>query len=193
MLPGDDGAELLSRLQKKYKTINDIAVTFDQHTLFGVSKSESRSKGTIVMKKGNKYRIEFSDRTIVTDGASVWSYSKTNNQVIINRYKEDSKTFSPDKVLLTIPEDYQSAVAGKETIGGIATSILQLTPKAKRSNIKWMKIWVDANDTMRKVQLSDATETTMTYELSDIRLNPGIADSAFSYKAASDVEVIDLR
>jgi outer membrane lipoprotein-sorting protein len=147
----------------------------------------------MVLQKGNKYRIEFSDRTIVTDGASVWSYSKTNNQVIINRYKEDSRTFSPDNVLLKIPENYQSTIIGKETTGGVATSILQLMPKAKRPNIKWMKIWVDANDTMRKIQLFDATENTITYELSDIRLNPGLADSTFSYKAASDVEVIDLR
>jgi chaperone LolA len=191
---GDDAQDLLSRLQDRYKSVRDASVTFSQHVLFGVTKSETSFRGSFVMKKGNKYRLELEDQTIVTDGTSLWSYSKANNQVIINAYREDPKTFSPDKVLVSVPENYVGAILGTEVVRGKETTILKLTPKTKRSAVRWMKVWVvRGDDLMRRIQVYDASENTITYDLDDITLNSGVADSKFVFVPPPKADVIDLR
>jgi len=191
---GDDAQDLLSRLQDRYRSVLDATVTFSQHVVFGVTKSENSFKGTFVMKKGNKYRIELEDQTVVTDGKSLWSYSRTNNQVIVNVYREDPKVFSPDKVLVNVPENYVAAIVGKEPYRKHDTTILKLTPKTKRNAVRWMKIWVDDDGAlMRRIQVFDASENTVTYDLDEVLLNTGVPDSRFEFVPPPKAEVIDLR
>lgn len=189
-----DAEKILEQLQKKYDSIRDASVSFTQNVRFGVMKSEQTFSGTLTMKKGNKYRIEMEDQTIVTDGKSVWSYTKANNQVLIDKYKEDPKSFSPDKVLTNVPKNYIATILGKEKVGSQGTSILKLIPKDTKSNLKWMKVWVDQDEwLMRKVQVLDVSDNLTTYAMSDIKLNTSIADSRFQFTPAKGVEVIDLR
>ena len=193
-LAGDSAEDIVARLQKKYDAIRDASVTFDQSTVFGVSNAEQSVTGKLFMKKGNKYRIETESQTTVTDGKSVWSYAKVNKQVLIDKYKEDPKSFSPDKILVNVPDNYTSIVLGKEKVGGTESTIVKLSPKTGKPNVKWMKFWVDTDNwLMRKVQILDISDNLTSYSISDTRLNPGIADSVFRFEVPPGVEVIDLR
>ena len=109
----------VAKLQKKYDTINDARTEFTQEVLFGLTKAKHSFKGTMYMKKGNKYRIELEDQTLVTDGLSVWSYIKSTNQVIIDRYKDSS-----DRGLIQVelgtegyPPDLETLVNGVDVQG----------------------------------------------------------------------------
>ena len=118
VVAGDDAERTISKLQHKYDSIRDFSVVFRQDVQFGVTKAEQSFTGKLFMKKGNRYRIEMDQQTIVTDGKSVWSYNKPNNQVLIDKFKEDPNSFSPDKVLVNVPNNYSSMVIGTETIDG---------------------------------------------------------------------------
>jgi chaperone LolA len=194
LVAGDDAQDLLGRVQDRYRSVKDATVSFTQHVLFGVTRSESSFKGSFVMKKGNKYRLELEDQTVVTDGKSLWSYSKANNQVIINVYREDPKSFSPDKVLVNVPDNYVAAIVGTETVRTRPSTILKLTPKTRRGSVRWMKIWVDDDgELMRRIQVFDASENTITYDLDEVTLNTGVPDARFEFTPPPKAEVIDLR
>ena len=120
---GDDPTTIVSRMQKRYDKIEDATIVFQQHIVFGVMNNEQEFSGTLVLKKGNQYRIELEDQTIVTDGKSVWSYSKSNNQVLIDKFHDDPKSLSPDRLLVKVPDEYQTTILGKETIGKHETLI----------------------------------------------------------------------
>ena len=133
-------------------------------------------------------------QTIVTDGKSVWSYTKVNNQVLIDTFRDDPRSLSPDKILVNVPNNYTSIVIGKEKLGERETTIVKLTPKNSKLNVKWMKIWVDAGEwLMRKVQVFDVSDNMTSYTMTDIKLNTGLVDSQFQFGIPSGVEVIDLR
>jgi outer membrane lipoprotein carrier protein len=190
----DDVLTIVSKLQKRYDAIRDVSVVFTQNVRFGVTKSEQTFNGKLFMKRGNKYRIELEQQTIVTDGNSVWSYTKGNNQVLIDNYKDDLKSFSPDKILVNVPNNYYSTLLGKERLGSRETSILKLVPKDDKSNLKWMKVWVDQDEwLMRKIQVLDVSDNLTTYLIEKIKLNSGLVDSLFQFEIPTDVEVIDLR
>jgi outer membrane lipoprotein carrier protein len=193
-LAGDETETIVKKLQKKYDSIRDASVTYVQHVQFGVTKSEQNFSGSLVMKKENKYRIEMEQQTIVTDGKSVWSFNKSNNQLLIDKYKDDPKSFSPEKVLVNLPGNYNAAVIGKEKIGDEEYSILKLTPKQDKFNFKWMKVWVDPKDwLMKKIQVLDISDNLMTYTLHEIKINQGVLDTIFQFVTPDSAEVIDLR
>jgi len=190
----EGAGEMLEKLQRKFDSMQDASVSFKKHVVFGVTKSEQDFTGTLFVKKGNKYRIESEDQTIVTDGISVWTFSRANNQVFIDHYKEDPKSFSPDKILVNIPGRYGATLLGKETIGRVETSVLKLVPREEKSNIRWMKLWVDRDEwLMKRIQILDIGDNLTTYEIGSVKLNAGIPDSEFVFRPPADVEVIDVR
>jgi len=52
------GKEIIESLRKKYASIDDAVVKFEQTVKYGVSKFEQSFSGTFYFKKKNKYRIE---------------------------------------------------------------------------------------------------------------------------------------
>ena len=190
----DDAASIIAKLQKKYDAIHDASVDFTETVKFGVTQSEQDFSGRFMMKRGNKYRIELEQETIVTDGTTVWSYSKINKQVLIDKYKKDPKSFSPENVLVNVPENYYATLLDNGQGEGGKTYDIKLVPKDGKSNIKWIKVWVDQDELlMRKIQSLDVSDNLTTYTIKGIRLNLSLDDASFQFQAPNNVEVIDLR
>src|SRR5512142_548916 len=70
--------DILNQVKKKYDTIRDAQISFTQAVKFPLAHVEQKASGTLVMKKENRYKVEMEGQTIVTDGTTVWSYSKAN-------------------------------------------------------------------------------------------------------------------
>ena len=114
---GDDASELVAKLRKKYDKTASLSASFTQTTVFAVSKARQSSQGTIALAKGNRYRIAYDDRVIVCDGATVWSWSKGNGQVVVDRFREDPNGLTPERLLANLPEEYSASLLAPESIG----------------------------------------------------------------------------
>ncbi len=181
-----DAQEIIKKVQSNYKSIKDAKASFSHS---GKRTSES---GTIYIQKESKYRIETKGQILVTDGVTSWSYSAKKKQVIIDNYKDDGNTFSPNKFLFNYPENFYSDLDGSETISGMECFVLKLSPRSK-GNVKSAKIWVDKEEFLiRKISIA-SKEGTDTYSLKKITLDGGVSSSKFTFDPPSDVEVIDLR
>lgn len=186
-----DAQEIIKKVQSKYDNISDAKATFTQ-TQKGKSGKANSSSGVIYIKKTNKYRIEAGGQVIITDGKTSWSYSPRKKQVVVDNYKDDGNTFSPNKFLFNYPENFYSDLEGEENLGGVDCYVIKLTPRSGGS-VKSAKIWIDKNEDMiRKINIS-TSEATTTYTLKDISLDAGLNASEFSFSPPADVEVIDLR
>ncbi|MBI4811448.1 MAG: outer membrane lipoprotein carrier protein LolA [Ignavibacteriales bacterium] len=193
-LTGDNADKLVKKIQKKYDSMKDVSISFTQQTRFGVTKTEQTFSGKLSMKKGNKFLIEMEHQKIITDGKSVWSINKLNKQVVIDKYRDDPKSFSPDKILINIPQNYNASLLSMEKNGDQEINVLKLIPKDVKVNYRWLKVWVSANDLlMNKIQIFDISDNLTTYSVNDIKFNQDIPDSQFQYEGSPDIEVIDLR
>jgi outer membrane lipoprotein-sorting protein len=191
---GDDAAELVSKLRKKYDRIDDLSLSFIQTTVFAVSKAKQVSEGDLILGKGNRYRISFDDRVIVSDGTTVWSWSKPNAQVIVDRFRDDPNSLTPERLLVKIPAEYTAVRLGKERLGDAETSVVKMTPSSTGEPVRWMRLWVDEGKlTIVRLRLLDLAENEITYDLRDISIDPGIPDSTFRMSAPPGAEVLDLR
>ena len=190
----DSAKDVIEKVQRKYSEIKDATLSFTQKVKFSLSKAEYASTGTLYMKKTNHYRIETDARTFVTDGKTVWSYSPANKQVLIDTYKEDPRSFSPEKFLLSVPSDFYAAILGREKSEGRSMIILKLSPKDDRSSMKSLKLWVDDGDwLLRKAEVIDVNDNVTLYTVLDIKLNSSLSDSTFSFVTPPGVEIVDLR
>lgn len=186
-----DAQEIIKKVQSKYDDITDAKATFVQ-TSKGNGGRANSSTGTIYIKKNDQYRIEAGGQVIITDGKTSWSYSPKKKQVVIDNYKDDGNTFSPNKFLFNYPENFYSDYEGDEQVGGIDCYVIKLSPRSGGS-VKSAKIWIDKNDDLiRKINIV-TQESTNTYTLKDISLDAGLSASKFSFSPPDGVEVIDLR
>ena len=187
-------ADVTDRIQRRYEMIDDATAQFTQYVKFGFSNIEQTFAGTLSMKKPNKYRIESEHQTLVTDGATVWAYSPVNNQVVVDKYKENRNSISPEQFVLNLPADYYTTVLASEKGKEGVLITLKLVPKDDRSFVRSVKVWVeDGNWTIRKVSIIDVNDTETTYTIKDLKLNTNVKDKLFTFNPPDGTEVVDLR
>jgi chaperone LolA len=174
--------------------IDDASVQFEQHVKFGYSNIEQNISGMLKMKKPKHYRVESDQQTIVTDGKTVWAYSHANNQVIIDTYKENSNSISPEQFMLNLPANYYASLMGYDKQAGGNIILLKLVPKDDRSFVKSVKVFVEENTWMlRKIVILDVNETETTYAVKDMKLNTNIKEKTFTFEIPAGSEIVDLR
>ncbi len=186
--------EVTEGMQKRYESVDNVVVNFTQQLKLGFSKIEQRFSGTLTMRKPNRYRVEAEHQTLVTDGFTVWAYSPSNKQVLIDRYKENQNSISPDRFLLNIPSDYYASVLGLAQGKEKKLIILKLVPKDDRSFIKSVKMWVEEDSwVVGKIQIIDVNDTENLYTINDLKFNSNLNNALFTFIPPPGTEVVDLR
>lgn len=183
--------DIIQNVQNTYKDIDDAKTSFSQTVKYNGSKSQT-SSGTLYIKKENKYRIETGSQILVTDGTTSWSYNPNKKQVVIDNYKETGNTFSPNKYLFQYPENFYSDLSGTETMGGKDVYVLKLKPR-EGGMVKSATLWVGKDDWLIKKINIQTEESTTTFNVKNIQINPGLSNSKFTFTPPEGVEVIDMR
>ncbi|MEW6509345.1 MAG: outer membrane lipoprotein carrier protein LolA [Bacteroidota bacterium] len=190
----DTPEEILEKVRKKYETIRDAELTFSQRVRFPASKLEQSAHGTLFLKKEHKYRIETEDQTIVTDGSTVWSYSVPNRQVLIDQFKQDERSLTPERILAGAPGEFAATVIGRDKLQKMPVIILKLVPRGEQSLVSALRLWIDAEEwVIRKAEVTDLNGKESTYTVEDLRINAGLPDSRFTFVIPEGVDVVDLR
>jgi len=185
--------EVMEHVRERYSSLTDASASFLQKTVMRFVKGEQTQTGTAKIKKGNKYRIETEDQKLISDGKTVWMVTLSNNQVLINSYKENSRLFSPDKFLSGLPDDFSPAGLEEEK------NLLKLTLEPKESNtqtrqIKSLIAWINpVNWLVEKIEYVDRNQTMYLISLSNISLNNGLSDKEFQFVPSKDIKVVDMR
>jgi len=181
-------------MQKRYTMMENIVAGFTQKVHFSFSNIKQEFSGTLTFKKPNQLRIESEHQTLVTDGSTVWAYSPVNKQVVIDQYKENRNTITPDQFLVNLPDNYYTTVLGTETVEGTSTVVLKLVPKDDASFIRSVKMWVENRSwVVRMIEITDVNETTTTYTIKDMALNTRVEQKTFTFSPPPGTDVVDLR
>ena len=181
------GDPVLERLRARYETLDGLRAQFTQRV------DGAAMEGSIALR-GDAYRIETADQTLVTDGATSWVYSKTDRQVLVNDAVADETTFSPADFFTHYPDRYEVRTAGSETIHGVRHDRLLLTPKNADAFLREVTLFVRGSDALpTRVQIVDGNGTTLVFDLHDVEVNPRLSEDTFRFVAPRGAEVVDLR
>ncbi len=186
-------SEIVKNIQDNYNQTRDATIRFTQTVIMPLSKISKTIDGTLYLKKGNKYRIETEDNLVVTDGKTSWTFRVASNQVLVDSFRDDKNTVSPDKFLLSVPSDYFVVLLSSKITGVDTTYTLRLTPKDKNSFVRSIKLVVAGNWTVRSAEISDMNDTQYTYTVNELKVNTDLSDSRFEFNPPKGAQVVDLR
>jgi outer membrane lipoprotein carrier protein len=184
-LAQDNGRYYLESVQKKYKSLNDISADFKQSL-----NGKDVITGKIFYSKGNKFRLELKNSTIISNGAILWNYSKGQNKVVINyAVASDPSSFTIEKFLYDYPS---KSVVSLEKANN--QNVLVLIPQGdSKMNFKKTKILVNSDNLVTQVNIENLSGSVTNFQLSNYKLNQNLPDSKFTFSPPEGTNIIDLR
>lgn len=186
--------DIVKKLRDKYEKIQTLEADFVQTSIWSLAGETHRSNGKIYIAGGNRYRVETDLQTIVTDGKTVWTYSRDSRQVLIDNLSHSRENPLPRDVLLKYTKDADAELLGETKIAGVTCYKLKFVPKDQESYIVATTVWVDKKSWLAvQIEQEDFNENVTRYELSDIHLNETLPDTLFTFSVPEGVEVVDLR
>ena len=185
--------KLAAKVEEKYRSIKDLSMNFTKTLKSEIFETQRETKGKMYLKNPDKFRIETKEEIIVTDGKFLWTYSEQNEQVIKSRLDRSKNIFKPNQYLSNFREEYKAKLTGEEKIDKTKCYKLVLTPKKEDSFITKMIIWIDKKNLLaKKLEYQDSNDNQVTLVFDHIKINKGIKDSKFVFKAPEGVEELDL-
>ncbi|MBK9457529.1 MAG: outer membrane lipoprotein carrier protein LolA [Chitinophagales bacterium] len=190
-----NAVKLLKAVGQKYsayKTMQmDISLTIENQD----AKSKETKTGK-VSSKGNMFKAEMGNQTIISDGKTLWTYLKDVNEVQINNFEQGQDIMTPNDIFKIAEKDYLAYMGDKITENGKSLQIIELTPKNKTLSFSKIKMYIDVSDnSVKRGVVYDKNAIHYTYSISNLKTNMELSDSTFKFDKSKypGVEVIDLR
>lgn len=181
-LPSAD--DVFAAVQKKYADGASMRVKF-------LMKSED-VRGSLALKRGNKYILELGGRTIICNGKTVWNYDGVQKKVVISDFRDNPDNISPERIFMNFPRTYKPSLSTEKTSNDL---LLTLTPAKARDQISDMQrvgLRLSRDIRLKGIVIFDGS-TLHEWDITDIKPDAGLSDSAFEWKPPQGVQVIDLR
>jgi len=175
--------DALQRFHAKYGSLKSMSCGF----------SSRIAKGTIVARKGGKYRIELDDRTIVCNGSTVYNAQKSTKTVVIDSYKPSSDEASVERIFFVMLNVYQGFVEihdGK----GIQIKLTPPTPQAMIGSVSEARVYMynDGKYLIHGIWIEEGASST-SWDIKNLKLNTKIPESQFEFKVPKGWQSVDLR
>lgn len=187
--------DILAKLSKNYRSYSsmsaDITFTIDnkQENIKEVQKGK-------MLLKGDKFRIDFGDQLLITDGKTLWGYLKDMNEVTVSLYEPDPDELSPTNVFTIYETGFDSYYLNAAVLNGVPVHNIDLVPVDKDKPYFKIRLVID----QQKLQILqaivfDKNGAMYTYAISNFAPNKALTDASFMFNKASypGVEVIDMR
>ena len=184
---------VLQRVQMTYETARAVSASFTQTSDQPMMDGATEIEGSLLVR-GNMFRVETENETLVNDGETVWIYDRTANQVIINHHVEDETLVTPDQIFFDQAERYDAIAIDSFSEGGGTYFDVDLEAKADGAFYEHVTIRVrDSDGLIVRAELEDRDGGQMVFDLNEVRLNPPISDDEFTFDPPDDAEIVDMR
>ncbi len=191
-------AEVVERVQAACAQTQDLSARFQQTATNRTLNSVQEASGVFLAKRPGKMRWEYQKpeaRLFVTDGKTLWAYSPTEKQVVVQDLADAMTSRLPLAFLAgncVLTKDFEiGSVEHAGTLGTPGTRILDLKPKRPEAGIARMLLEVSTkNYTVEKTTLFDAYGNTTAIALSHLKLNGGLDDQSFRFAPPPGVIVV---
>lgn len=181
-------ADIVSAVEKKYAEVQTIQANFTQskRDAFG----DIQQDGDVVLQRPARMRWRFTtgdESEFVTDGGTLWIYTKADNQVL--RMRDTSQATSTANSFLTsldsLDELFKITLIDQK--GG---PTLELVPR-EPGMYKRIRLALDPELVLRRVVFTDAYDNVTDLSFRDVRLNGKVDPAMFTFQVPSGATVID--
>ena len=163
--------------------------------MYNEKSNIDESKDGILYLSKEKYRLLIANQMVVSDGETIWTYLKSDEEVMINSAGEDQETITPTNLLTSYQKDYKSKLDKITTIDGRKVAIIELKP-LKGKTYSLIKVTID-NEKYQIIDFTiyDKNGSEYSYLVNKYIPNIPINDTTFTFLKEDypDVDFIDMR
>jgi outer membrane lipoprotein-sorting protein len=191
-----DAKVILDKVSATFKTYQTVTANFTLTVTNAANKVEGSRSGVIYMK-GPKYRVNISGQEIYSDGANIWTYDKSANEVQLTKFDAASNTITPQKMFTDFyDKDFLYKLNGEKKEGGKVIQEIELTPIDKTKPFFKVLVYVDkATSNIVSSKVFEKNGNHYIYKITSMKPNTTLPDSLFTFdpKKYPKAEIIDLR
>ena len=191
-----DAAAVVSGIQKKYASINDLGSPFTQETRIKDLDEKITSSGRVWFKKPGMMKWQYEKPwkdTIVSDGKKVWHFDSRENQVTETELESIWADSLASYTIISILEDLDRLFDVRPGPGGTdgrGNILLDLKQK-NRERSRDVTIAVDPKTYMlREIIIGDIFGNTTFIRLGTAETNLGIPDSFFAFRKPKGADTV---
>ena len=191
-----DTAAIVSGIQKKYASINDLKSPFTQETRIKDLEEKISSSGKVWFKKPGMMKWQYEEPwkdTIVSDGKKIWYFDSQENQVAETEFDSVWAGSLGSYTVISILEDLGRLFDVRPGAGSAdeqGNVLLDLKQKNQEQS-KQVTIAVDPKTYMlREIIIGDIFGNTTVIKLGTAEVNLGIPDSFFAFKKPKEAGTV---
>ncbi len=188
--------EIITRVKAAYADARTLTCDVRRITASAMLGQRRVLRGTMTSLLPDMFRIDYVSpfsQSLVCDGETVWLYTPMNNQVIVSSVDAYEEREMLGDLVGYFERDYAYEFLGGEEVDGRATVMLRMTALSAENAYPNGRIWIDCETWLpAEVELTDDLGNTISYRLSNIRLNAEVDRSLFSFTPPAGVEVIKV-
>ncbi|MFI5220160.1 MAG: outer membrane lipoprotein carrier protein LolA [Bacteroidia bacterium] len=187
---------ILKSVSAKYKSFKSLTVAFNLTIENQKEKTKDKQTGNITIK-GDKYKLDMNGQEVISDGKSIWTFLKEENEVQINdaaAKKEDA--ISPTTIFTIYEKGFRSKYIGEKKEGAKVIQQVELVPEDAKK--PYFKIQLSINKTTKFIEsakILNKSGSHIFYIVEKFNADVPAPDNLFSFDTTKHpgVEVVDLR
>lgn len=188
--PAVDG--VITAVESKYKDVEALTANFVQTTkspLFG----DEVTNGELKVKRPSMMRWTFEGdggKEFVTDGDTMWIYTKAENQVL--KYEDVSSMKSQaDSLLQSLDKLNELFEVSVVDDGDEAIHTLALAPREGESQFKSLQLVLDGEYVIQGVTMTDPFDNVTELAFSEVELGAKLEDAAFAFEIPEGAQLVE--
>ncbi len=183
--------KFLDEVQQNYKNFENFVVEFSREVSSPAISGKQISNGKLYYLNQNKYRLEIDEQLIISDGQTIYNYSKKAKRVVVTKFEENF--FSPQNLLTNVPKSYKKEFLGEEDLQNKKVFKFRFYPSSSNPEFKTLIVWITSNKIIQKIQVEDWAGNLYIIETKQFSPNQPIKEDLIKFKIPSGVKVVDLR
>jgi len=189
---------VLDDFSKTIQSYSSLKAEFSYNMFNKSADIDETQEGSLYLQ-GDKFHISVSGREIISDGKTVWVYSKKDNSVNImmqEDFNEEEPDLNPKAIFSSYEKGFTYKYIKEDKIDGTPVDVIDLFPTEEKD---YEKIRMEVNKDTKLVMRSttfpkEKDGSTFTLNVKKIRPNPSdMASFSFDPSKYPDIEIVDFR
>jgi outer membrane lipoprotein carrier protein len=191
--------KILDEVSAKTKTYSSINAEFS-YTLENKAKKTSETHTGKLTSKGNKFKLEVANQTIINDGKTSWTILPESKEVQINSVSASDKdeSINPSNIFTIYEKGFKYQFEKEQILknGGVQQVIKLFPTDPKKKNFHQAILTVDkTKKQIVSLKVFGKDGQDVTYNVKKFEPNTVANDAPFTFTQATykGYEIVDLR
>jgi len=187
-------ARILKKIEQHIQGRGAVRIEFSETYQWKLIGEEHTTAGTLLLKGHDRFRVETPDQVIVSDGKSIWTFSRPSNRVVIDVFRNNDNTLLPRKVFLEYTKEYRAVLKGEQSVEGTPCFLVLFTDDTGEKMFPSVRVWVDKEVFIpKKIEQTDLSGNVTVFTLSSFVTDVETDNTDFTFTVPEGADVIDLR